>query len=108
MNRLTKFLVISFAFSMGFSVQWSRKLRQKNTHRGTTSRSSNAAHNRSLVDWLVGGGVRFASGKIQEYRIHRQGLPLKGNHYVLFLKHEEGGDLTILTGYRLHGTKGGA
>jgi len=49
----------------------------------------------------IGGGVRFASGKIQEYRIFEQGMPLKGNRYVLFLKHEESGDFSILTGYRL-------
>ncbi len=49
----------------------------------------------------IGGGVKFASGKIQEYRFRRQGMPLKGNRYVLFLKREESGDFTILTGYKL-------
>jgi hypothetical protein len=49
----------------------------------------------------TGGAVRFASGKVQEYRIADQGVPTKGKSYVLFLKREEGGDFTILTGYEL-------
>jgi len=49
----------------------------------------------------LGGGVRFASGRIHEYRIYQQGMPLKGGHYVLFLKREESGDFTIVTGYKL-------
>jgi len=52
----------------------------------------------------IGGGVKFASGKIQQYRLGRQGMPIKGTRYLLFLRREEGGDLTILTGYALlHG-----
>jgi hypothetical protein len=49
----------------------------------------------------TGGAVRFASGKVQEYRINRQGMPVSGSQYVLFLKREEAGDFTILTGYEL-------
>src|SRR5215475_3085492 len=49
----------------------------------------------------IGGAVKFASGKFQEYRINRQGMPQRGGRYILFLKREDGGDFTILTGYRL-------
>jgi hypothetical protein len=49
-----------------------------------------------------GGAVRFPSGRIQRFRTHRQGLPQKGKHYVLFLKRtDQGESLTILTGYEL-------
>lgn len=49
-----------------------------------------------------GGAVRFASGKVQEYRISELGVPTKEHNYALFLKREEdGGDFTILTGYEL-------
>jgi hypothetical protein len=50
----------------------------------------------------AGGAVRFASGKVQEYRTYGQGMPVGGGQYVLFLKRNEaGGDFTILTGYEL-------
>lgn len=49
----------------------------------------------------VGGGVQFASGKVQKYTIRQQGMPRKGGRYVLFLKQVEGGDFLILTGYEL-------
>jgi hypothetical protein len=48
-----------------------------------------------------GGSVRFASGKIQKYKISRQDMPGSGRQYVLFLKKTAGGDLLILTGYEL-------
>lgn len=48
-----------------------------------------------------GGAVRFTSGKVQEYRRVGHGVPTKGKRYVLFLKREEAGDFTILTGYEL-------
>jgi hypothetical protein len=49
----------------------------------------------------MGGAVRFASGKVQEYKRVGHGVPVRGNLYVLFLKREEEGDFTILTGYEL-------
>jgi hypothetical protein len=55
----------------------------------------------TLVANRIGGGVKFGSGKIQEYRISRQGMPLKESRYVLFLKREGSGGFTILTGYKL-------
>jgi hypothetical protein len=56
---------------------------------------------RTISGTRRGGAVRFASGKVQEYRIAYLGAPLKGKRYVLFLKREEAGDFTILTGYEL-------
>ncbi len=50
-----------------------------------------------------GGGVRFASGKIQKYGYFRQGMPQTGSRYVLFLQKSAQGDLLILTGYELSG-----
>jgi hypothetical protein len=49
----------------------------------------------------VGGGARFASGKVQKYRIAGQGMPRKGGRYVLFLRKTDNGDLMIVTGYEL-------
>jgi hypothetical protein len=49
----------------------------------------------------VGGGVRFASGKIQLYRESDKGYPTESNQYVLFLKRDESGYWMILTGYKL-------
>jgi hypothetical protein len=49
----------------------------------------------------LGGAVRFASGKIQRYTVSKQGYPEPGNLYVLFLKRDEQGDFSILTGYDL-------
>jgi hypothetical protein len=51
----------------------------------------------------VGGGVRFASGKVQQYKIARQGMLHKGSRYVLFLRQTTDNDLLILTGYELSG-----
>ena len=49
-----------------------------------------------------GGAVRFKSGRIQQYRIAKQGLPRIGRRYVFFLKHnEDGQDFSILTAYEL-------
>jgi hypothetical protein len=56
---------------------------------------------RTITGTRSGGAVRFASGKVQEYTIAYQGVPTKGKSYVLFLKREEAGDFTILTGYEL-------
>jgi hypothetical protein len=47
----------------------------------------------------LGGAVRFPSGKIQRYTVSRQGYPELGNQYVLFLKRDEEGDFSIVTGY---------
>jgi homoserine O-acetyltransferase len=49
----------------------------------------------------LGGGVRFASGRINEYRIYQQGMPLKGSRYILFVSREKSGVFTIVTGYGL-------
>jgi hypothetical protein len=49
-----------------------------------------------------GGSVRFASGRIHKYRIHKKGMPQKGLRYVLFLKQIAGSnEYLILTGYKL-------
>lgn len=45
-----------------------------------------------------GGVVRFASGKIQKYTIHRQGTPKIGSIYLFFLKYEKD-SFAIVTGY---------
>jgi hypothetical protein len=47
----------------------------------------------------LGGAVRFPSGKIQRYTVSRQGYPELGKQYVLFLKRDEEGDFSIVTGY---------
>jgi hypothetical protein len=57
----------------------------------------------SLTVSRAGGGVRFASGRTQKYRIGRQGMPRDGRRYVLFLKRMPEGDLIILTGYEISG-----
>jgi hypothetical protein len=49
----------------------------------------------------LGGAVRFPSGRIQEYTVFSQGYPKQGRLYVLFLKRDEEGDFSILTGYDL-------
>lgn len=48
-----------------------------------------------------GGAVRFPSGKVQRYRTVKQGFPRRGGHYVLFLKRDDRGQFSILTGYEL-------
>lgn len=49
-----------------------------------------------------GGAVRFQSGRIQHYRIDKQGLPQVGHRYLFFLKRNDTGqDFSILTGYEL-------
>lgn len=48
-----------------------------------------------------GGSIQFASGRINKYRIAKQGMPQKGGNYLLFLKREESGNYSILTGYKL-------
>lgn len=57
----------------------------------------------SLTVNRTGGSVHFASGRIQNYRIARQGMPRVGHQYVLFLKRTPEGDLIILTGYEISG-----
>lgn len=51
-----------------------------------------------------GGAVRFPSGKIQEYTISLQGYPQQDKSYVLFLKRDEFGDYSIVTGYDVSGS----
>lgn len=49
-----------------------------------------------------GGRVRFPSGKVFEYSVHRQGIPETGRRYLLFLKyHPQGESFGIITGYEL-------
>lgn len=52
-----------------------------------------------------GGAVRFASGKVQRYTFSKLGYPRQGRLYVLFLKRDEEGDFSILTGYELRDDK---
>jgi hypothetical protein len=52
-----------------------------------------------------GGTVRFASGKVQRYTISKLGYPRQGGAYVLFLKWDEQGDFSVLTGYELRNNK---
>jgi hypothetical protein len=47
-----------------------------------------------------GGRVRFASGRVQSYITHYQGVPVTGRKYLLFLKRNEQAEVFILlTGY---------
>lgn len=50
-----------------------------------------------------GGAVRLSSGKIHRYTISSQGYPQQGKEYILFLKRNEDGDFSILTGYEVNG-----
>jgi hypothetical protein len=52
-----------------------------------------------------GGNVRFASGKVQRYTASKLGYPQQGKRYVLFLKRDEEGDFSIITGYELRAAK---
>lgn len=45
-----------------------------------------------------GGGVRFASGKVQKYTIDRQGYPEIGLLYLFFLTNDKN-SFEIVTGY---------
>lgn len=50
-----------------------------------------------------GGAVQFPSGRIQHYRINKQGMPTLHHRYVFFLKYnEQGQDFSIVTGYELN------
>ena len=51
-----------------------------------------------------GGAVRFPSGKIQKYTVSLLGYPQQDTVYVLFLKRDEVGDYSILTGYEVNGS----
>src|SRR5205085_12682134 len=56
----------------------------------------------TIVAERPGGAVRFQSGRIQHYRIDKQGVAQVGHRYLFFLKrNEEGQDFSILTGYEL-------
>jgi len=48
-----------------------------------------------------GGAVRYPSGKVQKYTIAGEGFPQQDKAYFLFLKRDELGDYSILTGYEL-------
>ena len=50
-----------------------------------------------------GGAVRFPSGRVQKYTIFSMGYPQQDKVYVLFLKRDEFGDYSILTGYEVIG-----
>lgn len=52
-----------------------------------------------------GGAVRFASGKVQRYTISKLSYPKQGRQYILFLKRDDEGDFSILTGYELWNNK---
>lgn len=64
-------------------------------------KSGSVKSSEPLVANRAGGNVRFASGKVQSYIISKQGMPLKGSRYVLFLRSTAEGDLMILTGFEL-------
>jgi len=51
----------------------------------------------------VGGAVRYPSGKIQKYTVSLVNYPQQNKVYVLFLKRDELGDYSILTGYEVNG-----
>jgi len=53
----------------------------------------------------VGGRVRSASGHIEQYGIHLQGMPKVGGRYLLFLSGDEASGFHILTGYELKNGK---
>jgi hypothetical protein len=59
----------------------------------------------SLGDLLTttrfGGVVRFATGTTYIYRISKQGWPVTGRRYVLFLSKNQSDDFDIVTGYEL-------
>jgi len=57
----------------------------------------------TVTAFRPGGTLRFGSGKIQRYTVSKQGYPQQGRRYVLFLKVDEQGDFSILTGYELDG-----
>ena len=51
----------------------------------------------------VGGAVRYPSGKIQKYTVSLLNYPQQDKVYVFFLKRDELGDYSILTGYEANG-----
>lgn len=51
----------------------------------------------------VGGAVRYPSGKIQKYTVSLLNYPQQDKVYVIFLKRDELGDYSILTGYEVNG-----
>lgn len=50
-----------------------------------------------------GGRVRFPSGFISRYQVTGFGMPQLGRRYLFFLKINDTGDYSILTGYELRG-----
>lgn len=50
-----------------------------------------------------GGAIRYLSGKVQKYTISGEGFPQHDKAYCVFLKRDELGDYSILTGYELAG-----
>jgi hypothetical protein len=69
---------------------------------GVLKNSTNAQLDDTIVAERTGGAVRFKSGRIQYYRIDKQGVPQVGRRYLFFLKRsEDGQDFSILTGYEL-------
>ena len=65
--------------------------------------TSSLANGSQVVFERLGGAVRFASGKIQTYRVSNQRMPLKGRSYVLFLKKVDDASFALVTGYEVHG-----
>ena len=60
----------------------------------------------SIVAERNGGAIRFPSGRIQNYRISKQGVPQIGQTCLLFLKRNlQDDDFSILTGYELRNGK---
>lgn len=51
-----------------------------------------------------GGIVRFQGGRLFEYKVYHQGMPLIGRRYLFFLsRNKEGGDYSIVTAYEFRG-----
>ena len=61
-----------------------------------------ASGQQALTAERDGGAVKFASGKIEQFRIHQQGVPQNRHAYLFFLKWlPDSKDFTILTAYDL-------
>jgi len=54
----------------------------------------------TIVAQRLGGAVIFPSGKVQHYRVSKQGFPQTDEKYILFLK-SNGQDYDIITGYAI-------
>lgn len=59
-----------------------------------------------LIAERAGGAVQFPSGQVQRVKVFLgQRMPMIGHRYIFFLKRNEAGDFSILTGYELRQNK---